>query len=91
MLICTTELRSRTLFPVGPSYLAHARRILGNKTFAEDDRDEELKFAEGANASAEGPIEDDLGVGDEPESSDLLLLDPKDWKVGKPINRLFHL
>jgi DnaJ family protein C protein 2 len=56
--------------------------VLGNKTFAEDDQEEELKFANGA-ADAEGLIEDDLGVGDEPESSDLLLLDPKDWKVGQ--------
>lgn len=54
---------------------------MGNKTFAQDDADEELNAADGDRNGAEGPIEDDLGVGDEPESSDLLLLDPKDWKV----------
>ncbi|KIM34409.1 hypothetical protein M408DRAFT_325816 [Serendipita vermifera MAFF 305830] len=75
-----SELRQRRLLPVGPAYLAHARRVLGNKTFAQDDADEELNAANGDPNGAEGLIEDDLGVGDEPESSDLLLLDPKDWK-----------
>lgn len=74
------EYKNRRLLPVGPAYLAHARRILNKKTFAEDDRDEELKAADAIAAGTEGPIEDDLGVGDEPESRDLLLLDPKDWK-----------
>jgi hypothetical protein len=76
------EFRSRRLLPVGPAYLAHARRVLGNKTFAEEDEEEALKIANGAEDDAEGLIKDDLGVGDEPETPDLLLLDPKDWKVG---------
>ena len=67
---------------MGPAYLAHARRVLGNKTFAEDDAEEELNAVNGLSDGTEGPIEDDLGVGDEPEPSDLLLLYPKEWKVG---------
>jgi DnaJ homolog subfamily C member 2 len=55
--------------------------VLGNKTFAQDDAEEELNAVNGLPDGTEGPIEDDLGVGDEPESSDLLLLDPKEWKV----------
>ncbi|KAG9056102.1 hypothetical protein FS842_000331 [Serendipita sp. 407] len=74
-----SELKPRRLLPVGPAYLAHARRVLNNKTFAEDDRDQELK-ADGNEVGEEGLLEDDLGIGEEPESSDLLLLDPKDWK-----------
>ena len=66
---------------MGPAYLAHARRVLGNKTFAQDDADEELNNSNGLPDGSEGIIEDDLGVGDEPESPDLLLLDPKEWKV----------
>ena len=55
--------------------------MLGNKTFAQDDADEELNNSNGLPDGSEGIIEDDLGVGDEPESPDLLLLDPKEWKV----------
>ena len=29
-------------------------------------------------------MEDDLGVGDEPETEELLALDPKEWKVRVP-------
>ncbi|PVG04618.1 hypothetical protein CPB86DRAFT_693068 [Serendipita vermifera] len=75
-----SEFRSRRLLPVGHAYLAHARRVLGNKTFAEEDEEETERIANGAEDDAEGLIKDDLGVGDEPETSDLLLLDPKDWK-----------
>ena len=33
------------------------------------------------NLEQEGDEVDDLGVGDEEETEDILLLDPKEWKV----------
>lgn len=75
------DTKPRRLLPVGPAYLAHARRILNHKSFAEDDADEEAKAGFSGEDGNGGPIEDDLGVGEEEENADLLLLDPKDWKV----------
>jgi DnaJ homolog subfamily C member 2 len=34
-------------------------------------------------------MEDDLGVGDEEETAELLALDPKEWKVCKPKQTLY--
>ncbi len=53
-----------------------------NLSFEEHDKhaEEERKRLE-ALTGAGSVIEDDLGVGDEEETEDLLLLDPKEWKV----------
>lgn len=71
----------RTLLPVGPAYLAHVRRSIHNHSFEEHDKlaEEERKKKEHANGEN---VEDDLGVGDEEETEDILSLDPKEWKVG---------
>lgn len=72
----------RKLLPVGPAYLAHVRRDVHNLSFEEHDKhaEEERKRLELLNGQG-GDAEDDLGVGDEKEADDLLLLDPKEWKV----------
>lgn len=72
----------RKLIPAGPAYLAHIRRAVHNLTFEEHDKhaEEERQRFEAANGG-NGSIEDDLGVGDEEETEDLLTLDPKEWKV----------
>ena len=73
----------RKLIPAGPAYLAHVRRAVHNLTFEEHDKhaEEERLRLEAANGG-NGGIEDDLGVGDEEETEDLLTLDAKEWKVG---------
>lgn len=66
------------LFPSGPSYLGHVRRNLNSRSFEEDDAEEAVRVA----AELEGDEEeDDLGVGEESESEDLLASDPKEWKL----------
>jgi DnaJ family protein C protein 2 len=71
----------RTLIPAGSAYLAHVRRALQNLSFDAYDKlieQDRLRIealrADGLNG------EDDLGVGDEEESPELSLLDPKEWK-----------
>ena len=51
-------------------------------TFEEHDKhaEEERKRLEALNGTG-ASVEDDLGVGDEEETEDLLLLDPREWKV----------
>jgi hypothetical protein len=75
----------RKLLPVGRAYLAHVRREIDKLTFEEYDEreEEERKRQELLNGDALNP-EDDLGVGDEEETLDLLSLDPKEWKVCVP-------
>jgi len=78
----TPAVVQRKLIPAGSAYIAHVRRTLQNLSFDAYDelieqdrlRDEALR-ADGLNG------EDDLGVGDEEESPQLSLLDPKEWKV----------
>lgn len=78
-----TALQERRLLPAGPAYLAHVRRTIHNLTFEEHDKhaEEERKRFEALNGNGLNG-EDDLGVGDEEETDDILLLDPKEWKVG---------
>ncbi|KAF5347128.1 hypothetical protein D9756_010962 [Leucocoprinus leucothites] len=72
----------RTLLPVGPAYLNHLKLSLKH---AHDfdaldkhlEEEQQKKLALEANGTS---AEDDLGVGDEPESDELLNLDPKEWK-----------
>jgi hypothetical protein len=67
---------------VGKAYLAHVRRAVHKRTFDEDEADEARRRSERLNGDADGANgENDLGVGDEEEGFDLLLLDPKEWKV----------
>ncbi|TFK53243.1 DnaJ-domain-containing protein [Heliocybe sulcata] len=75
-----SPLIERRLLPAGPAYLAHVRRAVHNLSFEEHDKhaEEERKRLEALDGN--GGIEDDLGVGDEPEGEDLLSLDPKEWK-----------
>jgi len=73
---------------VGPAYLAHVRRIVHDLSFEEHDRHVEEEQRRRRNLEQEGDDEDDLGVGDEEETEDLLSLDPKEWKV---CHRIFIL
>jgi len=74
-----SPLVERRLLPAGSAYLAHVRRVVHSLSFEEHDKhEEERDRLQGLNGSAE--IEDDLGVGDEEETEDLLLLDSKEWK-----------
>ncbi|KAG6811120.1 hypothetical protein H0H92_008920 [Tricholoma furcatifolium] len=72
----------RVLLPVGHAHLDHLRLALHHAhdfksfdayTATEREAKEKLLAAEGAD-------EDDLGVGDEEETKELLALDPKEWK-----------
>lgn len=73
----------RTLLPVGPAHLNYLRLALHHAhdfssfdEYLNAERDAKEKLL-----AAEGGAEDDLGVGDEEESPELLALDPKEWKV----------
>ncbi|KAJ3891410.1 DnaJ domain-containing protein [Lentinula edodes] len=70
------------LLPVGPAYISHLRlTIHHDHSFEAHDahlEKERQKLEEIQNSAANG--DDDLGVGDEPESEELLALDPKEWK-----------
>jgi len=70
------------LLPAGSAYLAHVRRQVHNLSFEEIDKhaEEERQRLEALNGNG-GNGEDDLGVGDEQESEELLTQDPKEWKV----------
>jgi DnaJ family protein C protein 2 len=73
----------RTLLPVGPAYLNHLRVSL-HHAYSFSSLDKHLA-AERERLAAlhgdDGAGEDDLGVGDEEETQELLKLDPKEWKV----------
>ncbi|KAF9078672.1 DnaJ domain-containing protein [Rhodocollybia butyracea] len=70
------------LLPVGSAFVSHLRLTLhhGHSFEAHDAQieKERQRLEELENSAANG--EDDLGVGDEPESDELLNLDPKEWK-----------
>ena len=66
-----------TLLPAGPSYLGHIRRQLNQRSFEQDDEDEKARLAAEIQ-DVDG--DDDLGIGEEPESAELLARDPKEWK-----------
>jgi len=79
---CSAAFVERKLIPVGPAYLAHVRRAVHDLSFEEHDKhvEEEQKRRRNLDQLAD---EDDLGVGDEKETEDILLLDPKEWKVSR--------
>ncbi|PAV17822.1 hypothetical protein PNOK_0630800 [Pyrrhoderma noxium] len=74
-----SPLLKRTLLPVGPAYLAHVRRSLHNHSFEEHDKHEAERRQRQQSEEADS-IGDDLGVGDEEETEELLSLNPKEWK-----------
>jgi hypothetical protein len=81
-MFLVSALVQRRLIPAGPAYLAHVKRAVHNLSFDEHDKhaEEERKRLEALHGvSTNG--QDDLGVGDEEETEDLLSLDPKEWKV----------
>ncbi|GAA5898025.1 hypothetical protein JCM6882_003309 [Rhodosporidiobolus microsporus] len=70
---------SASVYPAGPSFHAHARRVLNQRTFAEDDRLEKERLA----ANGGGIVEEDDTDGDlggEEEDKALLEMDAKKWK-----------
>lgn len=68
----------RSLEPVGPHFLAHARRARHKRTFSEDDRLE-------AQNNVKKVEDDDLGEISEAEDPMMLSRDAKDWKVNSYI------
>jgi len=70
----------RRLIPAGPAYIAHVHRAVHSLSFDEHDKHIAEEQARKADALGANGGEDDLGVGDEPEPPELLLLDPKEWK-----------
>ncbi|PHH77051.1 hypothetical protein CDD82_3679 [Ophiocordyceps australis] len=64
----------RCIEPVGPYFLAHARRARHNRTFSEDDR---IQAQENAKKIEDGD-ESDVS---EPEDPMMLQLQAKDWKT----------
>lgn len=71
------------MLPVGPAYLEYQKLSLkhANNFSALDRHLEEERQQKLAQRINDTGAEDDLGVGDEPESEELLSLDPKEWKV----------
>jgi hypothetical protein len=65
----------RSIEPVGPHFLAHARRARHKRTFSEDDRIQ-------AQESVKKVEDDDAGEISEPEDPAMLMRDAKDWKAG---------
>lgn len=64
----------RTIEPVGPHFLAHARRARHKRTFSEDDRIQ-------AQERVKNVEEDDDSDVSEPEDPMMLQREAKDWKV----------
>ncbi|KAK3396034.1 DnaJ domain-containing protein [Sordaria brevicollis] len=71
--IAQNETTQRTIEPVGPHFLAHARRARHKRTFSEDDRIQAQERAK----NVEEDNESDLS---EPEDPMMLSRDAKDWK-----------
>ncbi|OWP03770.1 hypothetical protein B2J93_7257 [Marssonina coronariae] len=63
----------RSIEPVGPHFLAHARRARHKRTFSEDDRIQ-------AQENVKKVEDDDSGEISEAEDPSMLLRDAKDWK-----------
>jgi DnaJ homolog subfamily C member 2 len=70
----------RSIEPVGPHFLAHARRARHKRTFSEDDRIQAQEKAKNVEDLDDGEIS-------EPEDPMLLQREAKDWKVWKHKDR----
>lgn len=68
-----TASTQRSIEPVGPHFLAHARRARHKRTFSEDDRIQ-------AQERAKNVEEEDAGEISEPEDPMMLQREAKDWK-----------
>ncbi|VZH92255.1 unnamed protein product [Fusarium fujikuroi] len=69
-----TEATQRTIEPVGPHFLAHARRARHKRTFSEDDR---IQAQESTKNVEDGDVSDES----EPEDPMMLQREAKDWKT----------
>lgn len=69
-----SEATQRSIEPVGPHFLAHARRARHKRTFSEDDR---IQAQESAKNVEDGDVSDES----EPEDPMMLQREAKDWKV----------
>ncbi|GAA6020875.1 hypothetical protein JCM11491_000016 [Sporobolomyces phaffii] len=70
---------SGAVYPAGPAFHAHARRILNQRSFAEDDKIErELAAQNGQQVDEEDDLDGDLGG--EQEERYVLEQDPRKWK-----------
>ena len=83
LIFTLVEPHLRTIEPVGPQFLAYARRKRHGRTFSEDEKAlaeaEADKLADGANLLSQDEIIE-KEIGDEKESSALLSRDPKEWR-----------
>lgn len=77
-----TQSTQRSIEPVGPHFLAHARRARHKRTFSEDDRIQ-------AQENAKKVEDDDSGEISEAEDPMMLARDAKDWKVCQYASRGF--
>ncbi|EEU35281.1 uncharacterized protein NECHADRAFT_103899 [Fusarium vanettenii 77-13-4] len=69
-----SEATQRSIEPVGPHFLAHARRARHKRTFSEDDR---IQAQESAKKVEDGDESDES----EPEDPMMLQREAKDWKT----------
>lgn len=69
-----TAATQRCIEPVGPHFLAHARRARHRRTFSEDDRIQ-------ASVNVKKVEDEDSGEISEAEDPMMLARDAKDWKV----------
>lgn len=68
------------MYAAGPAFHTHARRILNQRSFLEDDRIEKERLAAlGGGVVEEEDVDGDLGG--EEEDKALLEMDAKKWKV----------
>ena len=74
-----TASTQRTIEPVGPHFLAHARRARHKRTFSEDDRIQ-------AQEAAKKIEKDDDSDISEPEDPMMLQREAKDWKVSASLS-----
>lgn len=72
--IAQNEVTQRVIEPVGPHFLAHARRARHKRTFSEDDRIQAQERAKNVEEDNESDVS-------EPEDPMMLSRDAKDWKV----------
>ncbi|OSS54759.1 hypothetical protein B5807_00756 [Epicoccum nigrum] len=68
-----SKTNDRKIEPVGPHFLAYARRVRHKRTFSEDERIQ-------AQANVKSVEEEDPDDIDEPEDPQMLLREAKDWK-----------
>lgn len=74
-LSAISPLENRVIEPVGPGFLAHARRTLRGRTWSED---EKIQAEQNVKKPEESKDEDELE--EEPEDPSIYELDARDWK-----------